>query len=176
MAVRIDRRGFFRGIAGTPAPQRPPWALPEDQFTSACDGCGTCIGACPKAILVPAAGGLPRIDFSRGGCTFCGQCVEACDRKAFAARASHAAWELSAWISPACLEPQGITCRVCETACDEAALRFRPMTGGRARVIVDSDRCTGCGACVAACPVDAIRIAGQIAETAPPPGQKETVA
>jgi ferredoxin-type protein NapF len=172
MAVSIDRRGFFRGIAGMPAPQRPPWALPEHQFTSACDGCGACIGACPQAILVPAAGGLPWVDFSRGGCTFCGQCVDACDRKAFAVRSSHAAWDLRAWISPACLEPQGIACRVCETACDEAALRFRPMTGGRARVIVAGDRCTGCGACVAACPVAAI----QIAETAPNPEQKETAA
>ncbi len=176
MVASIDRRGLFRGITGTPAPQRPPWALPEHQFTSACDGCGACIGACPQAILVPAAGGLPGVDFSRGGCTFCGKCVDACDRKAFSARASHAAWDLQAWISPACLEPQGITCRVCETACDEAALRFRPMTGGRAQVIVVRDRCTGCGACVAACPVDAIQIVAQIVVVAPGPEQKETAA
>ncbi len=176
MAASIDRRGFFRGIAGAPAPQRPPWALPEHQFTSACDGCGACIGACPQAILVPAAGGLPRIDFSRGGCTFCGQCVDACGRRAFAAGTAPAAWDLQAWISPACLEPQGIACRVCETACGEAALRFRPMPGGRARVIVVHGRCTGCGACVAACPANAIQIAAQIVAAAPEPGQKETAA
>lgn len=172
MTASIDRRGVFRGVAGAPTPLRPPRALPEHQFKSACDGCGACIGACPQAILLPGAGGLPWVDFSRGGCTFCGKCADACDRKAFAPLTAHAAWDLRAWLSPACLEPRGITCRVCETACTEAALRFRPMTGGRARVTVVGDRCTGCGACVASCPTNAI----QVAQTAPEPGRKETAA
>jgi len=159
MASNTDRRGFFRGITGAPVAQRPPWALPEHLFANACDGCGACIRACPPAILVPAAGGLPRVDFARGACTFCHRCADACDRHAFLEPAAGPAWTLRAQISAACLEPQGITCRVCETACDENALRFRPMTGGRAQVLVSADNCTGCGACVATCPAGAISIA-----------------
>jgi len=161
MDARLDRRSFFRRMAGERLPQRPPWARLESAFAAACDGCGDCIRACPQAILVPAGGGLPAVDFSRGGCTFCGDCAGACTRGAFESVFESGAtpWSLIAHISDACLEPQGIACRVCETACDAAALRFRPMPGGRAQVIVADGRCTGCGACVAVCPVTAITVA-----------------
>jgi ferredoxin-type protein NapF len=158
MASNTQRRAFFRRITGAPVAQRPPWALPEPEFANACDGCGDCIRACPQAILVPAAWSLPRVDFARGACTFCQRCADACDRQAFSDPPSTPAWTLRAQISTACLEPQGIACRVCETACDERALRFRPMTGGRAQVIVSPESCTGCGACLATCPAGAISV------------------
>jgi len=157
MPQYADRRKLFREIAGRSAPLRPPRALPEARLAAVCDGCGDCIGACPSSILVPGRGALPAVDFSRGGCTFCGRCADACTRGAFVP--GRAAWPLKARVSDACLEQRGIACRVCETACDTAALRFRPAPGGRAQVLVAADRCTGCGACIAICPTAAISVA-----------------
>jgi ferredoxin-type protein NapF len=110
---------------------------------------------------VLGVGKLPYVDFARGGCTLCGGCADACVPQAILGGPPAPAWDLRAHISTACLESQGITCRVCETACDEAALRFQPMRGGRARVIVATDHCTGCGTCLATCPAGAISIAAQ---------------
>jgi ferredoxin-type protein NapF len=170
MASGVDRRGFFRRMAGSAQPVRPPWSHAEPAFAAACDGCGDCIRACPQAILLAGGGGLPQVDFARGACTFCGDCVRACTRGAFLPGGE--SWALTALIGEACLEPKGVTCRVCETVCDAAALRFRPMPGGRARVIVEAERCTGCGACVSACPASAISIAAPETQ----PQAQETVA
>lgn len=155
----LDRRAFLRRVAGAPQPQRPPWSVQEHDFAALCNGCGACIRSCPEAILVAGTGNLPLIDFSRGGCTFCGRCVEVCAPGALAEGPPAPAWTLRARISATCLEPQGITCRVCETACEAAALRFRPRPGGRAQVTVSEHSCTGCGGCVAVCPAAAITMA-----------------
>jgi len=167
MPAKLDRRGFFRRVTGGATPLRPPGAGGEAAFAGACDGCGACVGACPQAILVPGAGRLPVVDLSSNPCTFCGACIRACPTSALAGPPE---WALRARIGPACLEAQGIACRVCETACDAAALRFRPMPGGRARVTADPDRCTGCGACLGVCP------AGAIAVAPPEPQTEETAA
>ena len=59
-------------------------------------------------------------------------------------------------ISENCLAARGVYCRSCADACAEAALRAMPTLGGGARILVDAERCTGCGDCVRACPADAI--------------------
>jgi len=55
-----------------------------------------------------------------------------------------------------CVEPKGITCRRCAEACEAGAIRFRLLGGGRAVAAVAADACTGCGDCLAVCPVNAI--------------------
>lgn len=172
MPQRLDRRGLFRRMAGRPTPQHPPWAVAENLFASLCTGCGDCIRSCPETIVTASAGNLPQVDFSRGGCTFCGRCAQACASGALAGALPAPAWRLRALVSGACLEPKGIACRVCETACDAAALRFRPVPGGRAQVIVSAERCTGCGACVSVCPAGAIVMAAP----EPQPEKEETAA
>lgn len=61
-------------------------------------------------------------------------------------------------ISALCLSVKGITCRSCEDACDQRAIRFRPERGGRAHPRVDAERCTACGDCLPVCPVSALTL------------------
>ena len=59
-------------------------------------------------------------------------------------------------ISERCLAARGVYCRSCADACAAAAIRAAPALGGSARILVDAERCTGCGDCLRACPADAI--------------------
>lgn len=61
-------------------------------------------------------------------------------------------------VGVACVEPKGVTCRRCSEACDVHAIRFRLLGGGRAMASISSEACTGCGECIAVCPVNAIEL------------------
>ena len=61
-------------------------------------------------------------------------------------------------ISEHCLAARGVYCHSCADACEETALRVAPALGGTVRILVDAERCTGCGDCVRACPADAIEL------------------
>ena len=161
-AVSLSRRSFFRGNLGsrkTP-PIRPPWSLSEISFLEVCTGCGDCRRACPERIIVRGAGAYPEIDFSHGECTFCTACAEACKTGALSVKDNHTLlpWTLEAHIGGDCLSAQGITCRICGDRCEARAIRFQLAVGGIARPAIDKAACTGCGACVAPCPVDTVEI------------------
>ncbi len=64
-------------------------------------------------------------------------------------------------VGDGCLARLGIVCQSCRDACPEGAMRFRPRLGHVAEPEVDLAACTGCGECVAPCPVAAIEIAGR---------------
>lgn len=153
-AVDSSRRFWRRGQT----PLRPPWALAEAQFIERCSRCGDCQRACPQGIIISADGGFAAIDFSRGSCTFCGLCVEACTPQALLRQPGQPPWPYRAQIGEACLAVNGVMCRSCEDSCEPRALRFRPQPGGISRPQIDSASCTGCGGCVAPCPVSAIRV------------------
>lgn len=157
MSAALTRKSLFCRLRGGGVQLRPPWARSEEAFTAACTLCGKCIEACPARILKPGQAGYPIVDFSRGACTFCGACAEACKAGCFA-RDAHAPWRLEASIADACIEAKGIACRLCQDACEPRAIRFRPALGGRYTAHVDGAACTGCGACVAPCPVQAITL------------------
>lgn len=156
----VSRRGFFRGRPRAKAEIRPPWALPAGQFGDRCTRCNDCLGACPEHILVVSDGGFPAVHFTRGGCTFCGACVDACKPQALRRAQDQAPWSLTAVIGPACLPRHGVECRSCGDFCDARAIRFAPRIGGSPLPEIDRERCTGCGACVAPCPVTAITMGG----------------
>ena len=137
---------------------RPPWSLPEMEFTEACTRCGACVNACPTGLVTTGHAGYPIVAFGKAECTFCGACADACKEDCFVAERGSPAWALVAGIATTCVEIKGVACRMCEDQCEVSAIRFRPMPGGRARAEVDHDRCTGCGACVSSCPVRAISI------------------
>lgn len=159
----LSRRDFLRGSRrGEAEPIRPP-GIAQDAL-SACTGCGRCAEHCPTGII-RLAGGLPAVDFSAGECTFCGACAAHCPEPVFtgtqAARFDHAAA-----IGGSCLPFQRVDCQACRDACPEGAIRFRPVRGGPFVPEVSAAACTGCGACIAICPVGAIATAPRTVEAA----------
>lgn len=155
----VNRRQFMRGdFKARRAPQRPPWALAEESFLDACSRCADCLPVCPTHIIVIVRG-YPEVDFKRGECSFCGACAAACRDGALRRDASQAPWPIKARIAEICLAQKGVECRICGDPCPEAAIRFSPRLGGPPLPEVDTDACTGCGACVAPCPVTAISLA-----------------
>lgn len=162
------RNGFKVGtpVGGEADVLRPPGALKPGLFETACTHCGDCAAQCPQAIILADDNGFPRVDFSDRGCDFCNVCAEACDARAILPAQG---FDLRAAVSDSCLSVQGIMCRTCEDHCDSAAIRFRLMRGGRAQPMIDPESCTGCGACIAPCPADAL----SLNTPTPPAGAEE---
>lgn len=161
----LSRRSFLSGKFSRPVVElRPPWALPPTAFEQACTRCDACITACPSGIVRRGTGGFPSVDFLQGTgvCSFCGDCLTACLPQALLRQPGTSPWkppwQLKAGITANCLAQQDVVCRSCGDACAEAAIRFRPRLGGAARPELDLGNCTGCGACVGTCPVQAIAV------------------
>jgi ferredoxin-type protein NapF len=148
------RRRFLTGRGpGTP----PPWA-DAARLHTLCTGCSSCVDACREGILVAGAAGVPEVEFQRGECTFCQACADACPEPIFASREQQP-WDLRAAIGDACLTLRGVVCQSCRDTCASGAIRFTPALRSAPRPTVETDQCTGCGACVAGCPVQAITVA-----------------
>lgn len=135
---------------------RPPWST-EARIRKNCTSCGDCIRVCPEAILIAGPAGTPAVDFKNGACTFCGKCAEACSESVFQDSDAEP-WAMMATVSSTCLLKAGISCQSCTDACDEMALRFDMRAGLVGEIDVMQEKCTGCGACVATCPVQAIQV------------------
>lgn len=157
----LRRRAFLRGRSPKRISTaiRPPWSLPETEFTEHCTRCDQCINNCPSHILQRGDGGYPEVRFHHE-CTFCEQCVASCEAQAFqtAPYSVSKAWQLAVSIKPECLSLQGVVCRTCGDHCDSRAIRFQLRTRAVAIPLIDNQACTGCGACLAACPVNSISI------------------
>ncbi|MCV6547200.1 MAG: ferredoxin-type protein NapF [Cohaesibacter sp.] len=161
----MDRRTFLSGGQKGNSPIRPPYThMDERTFFDACIGCEDCVAACPTNLLQSGYMGRPEVDFSNAYCTFCGQCSQACRHdvliapKQEEAEACEKAWSLKAQVTSLCLESKAVTCRACESACGYDAMRFRPQLGGKSLLLIDAERCTGCGECLSSCPVQALVI------------------
>lgn len=137
--------------------QRPPWVNPDIEFTDICTRCDKCIKACETQIIKRGDGGFPEIRFSEAECTFCQQCVTACEEPIFDLQQA-APWQISASIKDNCLTNSGVWCQSCKDACDERAISFVMAVGQVPKPAIDTNACTGCGACVSPCPSDSITI------------------
>jgi ferredoxin len=148
---------------------RPPGALPEARFRTACCRCGTCARACPTRIIRPATdlrdpSGLlaPCLDFSRSYCLpACAACGRVCPTGAiapFGPRDKGRRFIGTAAVRlDGCRLLNGKDCNRCVPSCAFDALR---IAGGLfdSAPEVDASRCVGCGACVAACPEEVIDV------------------
>ena len=153
-----SRRALFGRLRGDGIQLRPPWSRADDLFTEACNLCGACLRACPSGIIVPGRANYPIVDFTLGSCTFCAQCRDACESDCFEPDPAHQPWALQAHVQKNCVEASGVTCRICQDKCAHGAILFQPLLGGCSQPSVLAERCTGCGACVGACPVRAISV------------------
>lgn len=159
-SVNLSRRGFLRARLSVPSVLRPPWALDEQRFANVCTRCDDCLSACPTGIVVRGDGGYPTVDFSRGECTFCGACATRCRSGALRhdVAGGQRPWSYRARIAETCFAQRNVVCRSCGDACGARVIRFRPRLGGAALPEIDANACSGCGACVAPCPAQAIAI------------------
>ena len=154
--VDLSRRNLLRGKSvSAPQPIRPPGAGAEPEFIQRCTGCGDCVAACPEHIIIAGSGNYPEVDFRRGECTFCLQCIASCREQALL-QPFESRWRIRLVVSDACLAKRQIVCQSCGDACAADAVRFQPRLGSVATPDISEDLCTGCGACVAACPEQAI--------------------
>ncbi|WP_428604968.1 ferredoxin-type protein NapF [Sedimenticola sp.] len=161
MEHNVSRAQLLSGnVTGERSLFRPPWALTEVEFVDRCSGCGDCISACPDKLIVVGRGKLPQMDFTRGGCDFCEACLTACPDGALVRddASNEPPWKILALIQSTCLSLNAVICRSCAEACDERAIRFQLEVGGVAKPLLDSDSCTGCGACFAVCPIRAVTL------------------
>jgi ferredoxin-type protein NapF len=149
---------FLRGdFTGKETPIRPPWAINESLFVEICTNCGECIAQCPTHIIKQARANFPVIDFTSGECLFCEQCVDACKPQALLKTTQNKPWSIKASIKKeACLAHQGVECRSCHDPCEARAIMMPPRLGGISIPIISTNNCTGCGACFAVCPVQAV--------------------
>lgn len=156
----VSRRQFLRGDFSRKTERvRPPWALPETGFISACSKCDRCKDSCPENIIVIGDDGYPFINFEHSGCSFCGDCLEACEDGALSRTGTEAGpWALKAEISSGCIALQGVDCRSCGDSCDAEAIAFRHQLGAVSIPHLDQSLCTGCGFCISTCPVEAIEV------------------
>lgn len=163
-----SRRAFLRGAFLDPearAAERrrthplgppPPW-IADQVETDACRACAApCVDACPEAIIKRhgpehVLAGVPWLDFSAAGCTFCGRCVEACPADVTRTDAAPAIGTV-ALDTARCHAWNGVICMSCLRYCHHGALQRAEQL----RVRLDTAACTGCGACIAPCPADAL--------------------
>jgi ferredoxin len=172
----LSRRQFLQGIGAVaaglammpltrlekrPVPLRPPGALPEAKFLNVCIACQECIRVCPTHGLQAAflQTGLSRIGMPvlvprLGGCALgvsCNQlCEQVCPVKAILPVSQKDLKLGMAYVDHTlCLAwDQGVKCLVCVEAC-----QYKAATPYQGKVVVDPDKCVGCGFCESGCPV-----------------------
>ena len=178
MSSKISRRQFWRlpltqvakNLVHTeeeePRPTiRPPGALPETEFLSACDRCQECVKACPHdAILLlgPDRGELEGTPFllpEQDPCRWCPSwdCIDACPTGALRPDTPVPPIAKAELIQADCLLSQNILCDECIVRCPS---HIRAVSLRGKHPVIDDDACTGCGLCARFCPAEpgAIRI------------------
>ncbi|WP_394131549.1 ferredoxin-type protein NapG [Shewanella maritima] len=150
---------------------RPPGALDEDNFLSACVRCGLCVEACPYDTLKlarwfdGAATGTPYFTARDIPCEMCDDipCVKVCPTGSLdhsLENIDDSKMGIAVLIDEKnCLNFKGLRCDVCYRVCpliDDAItieLQRNRKSGHHAMFLptINPDSCTGCGKCEHAC-------------------------
>ena len=166
-------------VGSSPERLRPPGALEEFAFLTACTRCDKCLPACPQDALLKAPGsarlalGTPYIEPRSMPCFLCTElpCIPACPEGALLwPKRSVKGVELegpravkmgtAVVVRERCLTWTGEDrpaqiCRTCVDRCPfpgEAIRMVEDAAGGPGHPEVDAEICTGCGLCEFGCP------------------------
>jgi polyferredoxin len=153
---------------------RPPGALAETEFVTACVRCGECMKVCSTNTLQPAVGegGLealgtpvivPRVGACAESCTLCGRvCPTGAIQPFSVEEKKHLYLGTASVDRSACIAwAFGRSCMICDEVCPYDAISPDVSAGGVLRPLVDERICVGCGKCEWMCPVEplgAIRV------------------
>ena len=160
---------------------RPPGALDEFAFLTACTRCDKCAEACPQDAILKAGPGAglglhtPYIEPRNMPCFLCSDlpCITACpegaliwpvrkDQEGLERRGPEAVHMGTARVKASlCVtygsgDREATACQTCVDRCPYPGVALRlaePLEGERVgHPVVDPETCTGCGLCVFGCP------------------------
>lgn len=134
---------------------RPPYYGDGNSFYEHCKVCdGACAKVCETNIIVILKDKTPVLDFGQSGCSYCDECAIACD---FEVLSLEDKAHIDATISidtQGCMSWHQTICFACKEPCLDDAINFEGMFNP----IIDINKCSSCGFCIAKCPTNAIEI------------------
>ncbi len=157
---------------------RPPGAVPESEFQSACVRCGLCVRDCPYDTLRLAkvgdgpAIGTPYFIARDVPCEMCDDipCAQACPTGALShelEKIEDAKMGVASLVGrETCLNMLGLRCDVCYRVCPvidkaitlERSHNVRTQKHAIFEPVVHADYCTGCGKCEKSCVLEVAAI------------------
>lgn len=156
-------------------PLTPPGSGGADHFTAHCIGCQLCVAACPNNVLRTSGHGpgilQPGLAYEFGYCRpNCVKCGEVCPAGAIAPlnpaqKATIRFGQASVDFQRCIVNTDQVACTACQRICPSDAISLVAVdaSGALKRPVVDSAKCTGCGACEYICaarPLAAITVNG----------------
>lgn len=144
----------------------PAGARGLSRFAMHCTGCQLCVAACPDGVLRPSGGVMtllqPEMSYERGYCRpECTRCAEVCPTGAIiladAAEKSSTQIGHAVWVRENCIPlTVGDSCGNCARHCPSGAITMVLSDADDPKSpkipTVNTELCTGCGACEHLCP------------------------
>ena len=156
LPVVSAKHGAVEGKDGSLHWLRPPGAIEENSFVSACSRCGECARVCPaQCIHIEPGGrgeGAPFIVIDDMPCVMCDGtlCMYACPTMAIESLPLGLVdMGTAVWHEQQCVRSNGTDCTICVDRCPIGPRAIELLEG---RVAVHLEGCTGCGVCQNACP------------------------